>query len=217
MDQNGAAIPACGRGGCANAADFPCSYVDRRRRACDTHWCAQHALDINGRQFCARHASTVIAVGQEALQAGHLPELENRVPSLVYWVGRDLDTDVPVILATLLNENDGESLVVDPVALVAGGGRTSERRWERNWKVVSHVGISQKVTLQVVEGEPDDVVLRVGSVVVARETPPWIAAHNAGNDLDPDDDHAERRAFYRRLHDAITAALSAEAALPYYR
>jgi hypothetical protein len=79
------------------------------------------------------------------------------------------------------------------------------------------VGISQKVTLQVVEGEPDDVVLRVGSVVVARETPPWIAAHNAGNDLDPDDDHAERRAFYRRLTDAITAALSAEAALPYYR
>jgi hypothetical protein len=216
VDQNGAALATCGRAGCANAADFSCSYVDRRRHTCDTDWCAQHALDIKGRQFCARHASTVIAVGQELIQAGHLPELDNRVPSLVYWVGRDLDTDVPVILATLLNEGDGETLVVDPVALVAGGGRNSERRWERNWKVVSHVGISQKVTLQVVEGEPNDVVLRVGSVVVARETPPWIVAREEGRELEPEQDHAERRAFYHRLHDAITAALSAEKALPYY-
>jgi hypothetical protein len=216
VDQNGGVAPACGRGGCANAADFSCSYVDRRRQVCDTHWCAQHALDIGGRQFCARHASTVIAVGQELLQAGHLPELDNRVPSLVYWVGRDLDSDVPVILATVLNQNDGETLVVDPVALVAGGGRTSERRWERNWKVLSHVGISQKVTLLVTEGEPNDIVLRVGSVVVARETPPWIAAREAGRELDPEQDNSERRAFYHRLHDAISAALSAEKALPYY-
>jgi hypothetical protein len=216
VDQEQADVPACGRAGCAYPADFPCSYVDRRRRACGTRWCAQHALDIAGKQYCARHASTVIAVGQEALDAGHLPELDNRVPSLVYWVGRDLDTDIPVILATVIDESGGETLVVDPVALVAGGGRTTERRWERNWKVVSHVGISQKVTLQVLEGAPDDIVLRVGSVVVARETPPWIAAHDKGKALDPDDDHAERRAFYRRLHDAISAALVAEKALPYY-
>lgn len=216
MDENEATARSCGRAGCPYPADFSCSYVDRRRRACGTDWCAQHALEIAGRQYCSRHASTVIAVGQEALNAGHLPELDNRVPSLVYWVGRDLDTDIPVILATVIDDSAGESLVVDPVALVAGGGRATERRWERNWKVVSHTGISQKVTLQVLEGEPDDIVLRVGNVVVARETPPWIAAHAEGQTLDPDDDHAERRAFYRRLHDAISAALTAEEALPYY-
>jgi hypothetical protein len=216
MDENGAHAPSCGRSGCTNHAAFPCSYVDRRRRSCGTHWCANHCLDVNGGFFCARHASTVIAVGNEALVAGHLPELDNRVPSLVYWVGRDLDADVPVILATMIDESSGETLVVDPVALVAGGGRPADRRWERNWKVISHTGISQKVTLQVVEGQPTDVVLRVGRVVVATETPPWIAAREAGAPFDPNKDIIERRAFYRRLHDAITAALTAEEALPYY-
>jgi hypothetical protein len=216
MDENGATGPRCGRSGCANRAYSPCSYVDRRRRPCGTDWCANHCLEINGRFFCARHASTVIAVGEEALATGHLPELENRVPSLVYWVGRDLDTDIPVILATMVRESDGETVVVDPVALVSGGGRTSERRWERNWKVLSHTGVSQRVTLQVIEGQPTDVVLRVGQVVVAQETPPWIAAREAGIELEPGQDATERRAFYRRLHDAITAALAAEEALPYY-
>lgn len=216
MSDSPSSVPACGRSGCTTAADFPCAYVDRRRKPCGTHWCAQHALEIAGRVYCARHASTVIAVGDEAMERGHLPELDNRVPSLVYWVGRDLDSDVPVILAALVHEEQGETVLVDPVALVSGGGRSSERRWERNWKVVSHTGISQKVTLQVVEGAPTDVVLRVGQVVVATEKPPWIAAREAGEELDVEQDVVRRRAFYRRLHDAITEALAREEApLPY--
>ncbi|MGH7722391.1 MAG: hypothetical protein ACRENL_06080 [Candidatus Dormibacteria bacterium] len=213
MAQEIAATQTCGRTGCLNQADFPCSYIDRRRRACHTHWCANHGLEIDGRPLCARHASTVIAVGDEAIAAGHLPELDNRAPSLLYWVGRDLDSDVPVILATVVKERDGETLVVDPVALVAGGGRVSERRWERNWKVISHTGIAQKVTLQVVEGQPTDIVLRVDRTVVARETPPWVAAREAGAELEPQQDSVERRAFYERLHDAITAALARDGPL----
>jgi hypothetical protein len=157
----------------------------------------------------------VIAVGDEALAVGRLPELDNRAPSLVYWVGRDLDSDVPVILATMIHEGEGEILVVDPVALMHGGGRLSERRWERNWKVISHTGISQKVTLQVTEEKPTDIVLRVGQVVVAHETPPWVAASEAGLELEPSEDTAQRHAFYARLTDAISAALARVEVLPY--
>src|SRR5665213_1849699 len=145
VDEN-SATASCSRASCPNEAAFTCAYVDRRRHACATAWCPNHGVDIKGIHYCPRHASTVISVGEEAIAAGHLPELENRVPSLVYWVGRDLDSDVPVILATVINETDNESLMVDPVALVAGGGRQDVRRWERNWKVVSHTGISQRVT-----------------------------------------------------------------------
>jgi hypothetical protein len=215
MEQEPSASTACDREGCLNPSEFACSYVDRRRHACDTHWCGNHGVDVGGNHYCPRHASTVIAVGDEALAAGRLPELDNRAPSLVYWVGRDLDSDIPVILATLIHEDEGETLVVDPVALVHGGGHLSERRWERNWKVLSHTGISQKVTLQVVEGQPTDIVLRVGQVVVARETPPWVAAREAGRELEPGEDLAERHAFYARLTDAISAALAREEALPY--
>jgi hypothetical protein len=81
--------------------------------------------------------------------------------------------------------------------------------------VLSHTGISQKVTLQVAEGQPTDVVLRVGQVVVARETPPWVAAREAGKELPADEDAAERHAFYARLTDAISAALARVEVLPY--
>ena len=216
MDPGTTAASPCSRAGCTNQATSACAYVDRRRHACGTAWCTNHGVDISGVHYCPRHASTVIAVGDEAIAAGHLPELDNRAPSLVYWVGRDLDSDVPVILATVISERDNESLMVDPVALVAGGGRTDQRRWERNWKVVSHTGISQRVTLQVMEGDPTDIVLRVGSVVVLREKPPWIVSREEPDGA-PDDERAvvERSAFYGRLHDAITAALEAEKALPY--
>jgi hypothetical protein len=215
MEQELTASTACDREGCPNQADFPCSYVDRRRHACATQWCGNHGVDVNGAHFCARHASTVIAVGDEALALGRLPELDNRAPSLVYWVGRDLDSDIPVILATMIHDSDAETLVVDPVALVHGGGRLSERRWERNWKVISHTGISQKVTLQVTEEEPTDIVLRVDQFVVARETPPWVAAREAGWELEPSEDTAQRHAFYARLTDAISAALGRVQVLPY--
>jgi len=215
VDEN-SATATCSRASCPNEAAFTCAYVDRRRHACATAWCPNHGVDIKGIHYCPRHASTVIAVGEEAIAAGHLPELENRVPSLVYWVGRDLDSDVPVILATLIKESDNESLMVDPVALVAGGGRHDVRRWERNWKVVSHTGISQRVTLQVLEGEPEDIVLRVGQVVVLREKPPWITAREESEDPEVAGESNERRAFYRRLTDAITHALDAQKALPYH-
>src|SRR5450755_4366764 len=128
VDEN-SATASCSRASCPNEAAFTCAYVDRRRHACATAWCPNHGVDIKGIHYCPRHASTVIAVGEEAIAAGHLPELENRVPSLVYWVGRDLDSDVPVILATVINERDNESLMVDPVALVAGGGGRTFARW----------------------------------------------------------------------------------------
>ena len=214
VEENAAAVK-CSRASCQNEAAFTCAYVDRRRHACGTSWCPNHGVDIKGVHYCPRHASTVIAVGEEAIALGHLPELDNRVPSLVYWVGRDLDSDVPVILATIINKSDNVSLMVDPVALVAGGGRQDARRWERNWKVVSHTGISQRVTLQVMEGEPEDIVLRVGQVVVLREKPPWITAREEGDSPEFALESNERRAFYHRLHDAITHALEVQKALPY--
>jgi hypothetical protein len=202
---------SCRRGGCGRPTAYVCAYVDRRGRECRTGWCPQHSVQVGRVPYCPRHASTVIAIGAEALQRGHLPELDNRVPSLVYWVGRDLDQDVPTILAGLVNSRAGESLVVDPVALVTGGGRTSARRWERNWKVVSHTGIAERVTLQVLEDEPTELVVRVGQKIVAHEVPPWIAERAAGGAPDGVGDDGLRRTFYVRLHNAISSALGARA------
>jgi hypothetical protein len=58
-------------------------------------------------------------------------------------------------------------------------------------------------------------VLRVGQVVVLREKPPWITAREESEAPESAGESNERRAFYRRLTDAITHALDAQKALPY--
>jgi hypothetical protein len=197
----------CERVGCDNEAVAPCAYRDRRGRACARQWCLGHLTEIAGAPYCERHASTVTAVGFEAIARGHLPELGNRVPSLVHWVGSDLDTDVCDLLGRATDTRVGETLVTEPVTLVTGGGRTMQRRWERNWKLVSHTGISDRVTLQVHEDEPITVVVRVGQRDVVKAVPPWIQAHALGETLSADQDAAMRRGFYRAIHNAMVAAV----------
>ena len=197
----------CQRAACGHRAVAACAYTDRRGRTCGSQWCIDHLTEVAAAPYCARHASTVVAVGPDAIAMGHLPELDNRVPSLVYWVGRDLDADVPALLVARMDPALGESLVVEPVALVTGGGRTQQRRWERNWKIVSHTGISERVTVAVHEDAPTTVVLRVGQREVRSAEPPWIRAHaDAGTD-DPEVDAVGRRSFYRELHNAVASAI----------
>lgn len=199
----------CNRRGCPEGATHTCSYVDRRSRACGTRWCATHSEELYSARFCARHASTMRAIGPNGVVQGLIPELDNRVPSLAFWVGRDLNDDITSVLQSTLSDPH-ESLAVDDVTLIAGGGRNSERRWERNWKVLSHAGIRHRVTVGVVEAAPTEVVVRVGSRPVMRSIPPWISAREAGKELAPEDDAMERRIYYRQIHNAILDGLRQE-------
>lgn len=60
------------------------------------------------------------------------------------------------------------------------------------------------------------IVLRIDQFVVAPETPPWVAAQEAGWELEPSEDTAQRHAFNARLTDAISAALARVEVLPYW-
>ena len=197
----------CRRVGCVKNAVAECAYSDRRGRFCVGEWCLDHLTEIATAPYCDRHASTVTAIGLEAMARGHRPELDNRVPSLVYWVGRDLDSDVRDVLGHAADGRSGETLVTEPVTLVTGGGRTMQRRWERTWKIVSHTGISERVTLQVHEEAPITVVLRVGQRDVVKAVPPWIQAHALGETPSADEDAAMRRSFYRGIHNAVVSAV----------
>ncbi len=197
----------CNRFGCTSPADRRCGYIDRRNRPCNTDWCETHAHEIYGMVCCVRHTSTLVAIGSQGLDRGHLPELDNRVPSLVYWVGRDLEEDIPVMLKAVMDEQGGETMAADRVTLVAGGGRTAERRWERGWKNISHTGIGERITIQVIESSPTEVVVRVGGKLVHEETPPWIANRPTEPGLVRGDAEELNAAFYLRLREAIRGAL----------
>ncbi len=193
----------CRQRGCANHNGMPCHYVDRRGRRCDTAWCPNHWATVGGIVYCRRHAGTIAAIGYFEHPAG-MPDIDNRAPSLVNWVARDLD---PFLAATLVQvAGPGETFVREPVVstLTDRGGA---RRYERAWKLVDHTGVRLTVAV-FVYGEDDVTVrVRVGSTVVAEGVPPWIERRRRGMEVSAEVDRTQRALFYGFLQKHLLAAV----------
>ena len=195
--------------GCRAQGAIRCSYVDKRDRRCTTSWCGRHWTVARGVPYCRRHASTVEAVAGGDFVEG-LPDVDNRAPSLVGWVSRDLDAAIRSALTRIAPS--GAVLVIDPVRLVLSGGR----RWQRNWKLVDHAGILSRVTVEVDERDDSDVLARVDKEVIGRGVPPWIERRRRRDPATPDLDEQERRAFTQAMARSIELVVSREEMVPKY-
>ena len=154
--------------------------------------------------YCRRHAGTVQAIGELAADAHGLPDLDDRTPSLVNWIARDLDPNIRALLA--FTKREGESIVVDEgVRLARDRNRTARR--ERSWRILDNTGIVLKVTVRVSEEEESRVHVTVGSEVVADAVPPWIARRREA-EVDATTDIMQRQRFYRSLEESIAGAVT---------
>lgn len=196
----------CSEHDCTATTGESCGYIDRRSRTCGTAWCPDHQSIVGGTVYCRRHAGVVrvLASGETVM-----PDLENRAPSLVNWVSRDLDEVIQDIVNSYRAQLGTDRLVADPVHLDFLG---PERRrvWERSWKLVAHTGWSLRVSLEVDEARDTEVAVRVGRNIVARATPPWIAARLRGERLPAAEDAEQRREFYRSLTETMRNEIEAE-------
>jgi hypothetical protein len=199
----------CSARDCANQTAEACGYIDRRGRSCGTAWCADHQSLVAGVVYCRRHAGVVgaLAGAEQAI----MPDLENRAPSLVNWVGRDVEQVIQDIVTSYRSQLGTDRLVADPVHMVFLGPERA-RVWERSWKLVDHTGWSLRVGLEVDELRDTEVAVRVGRNVVARMTPPWIEARLQGQQLSPEVDAEQRAEFYRGIAAAAAAAIEQELA-----
>jgi hypothetical protein len=211
-----AAMHPCTQGGCTSTDGAPCEYVDRRGRECRTAWCSEHRVTIEGRVYCRRHAGVVSALPSlDSAVAVSLPDLDNRAPSLVGWVSRQIDGDVWRLLLKELASGAGAQLVADPVTLIfVGIGR--QRAWERAWRLDSHVGIALRVSIVVEENDDTMITVKVGANTVEQLVPPWIQHRVRGEAVAPDEDRKEREEFYQRVLDAIERGLGHERDLSHY-
>lgn len=200
----------CSERDCAHHTGEPCGYVDRRSRTCGTAWCPDHQSIVGGVVYCRRHAGVVRALqGQEQ---AIMPDLENRAPSLVNWVGHDVEQVIQDIVTGYRAQLGTDRLIADPVHMVFLGPERA-RVWERSWKLVDHTGWSLRVALEVDELRDTVVAVRVGRNVVARMTPPWIDARMRGEVVPPDLDAQHRADFYRGIASAVAQAIEQELAL----
>ena len=188
--------------GCANDTAQPCAYRDGRGRACAAAYCPDHGVSTNGRFYCRRHAGVVRAVGAMETPAGGMPDVDNRAPSLVNWIARDLDGNVRRLLSGCANR--GESVIADETVHIARDFNR-KARWEQSWRLVDHTGLILKVTIQVFEENDTLVRVHVGSGVIADAVPPWIVRRT--EDIDVATDVAQRQRFYQWLDESIFMAV----------
>ncbi len=193
---------ACNFAGCANDTARRCAYRDGRGRACGTAYCPDHGASTDGRFYCRRHAGVLRAVGAEATPQGGLPDLDNRAPSLVNWIARDLDATVRRLLSGVAGT--GETVIADETVHVARDFNR-KARWEQSWRLVDHTGLILKVTIQVLEQNDFLVRVHVGSGVIADGVPPWILRRTADRDVATDIEQRQR--FYQWLDESIFLAV----------
>ena len=196
----------CSEEGCTAATGLHCGYVDRRGRACDTAWCPEHRAVLDGSVVCRRHFGTMAGLHGAPV---HLPDLDNRAPSLVAWIGRRLEPSITAVLAG--HALGGAEVGTVPVHAIHTG-RDRIRVWERSWSVVGDGGRRLSVVLEVSEEDPTRLVLRVGRSLLAHVVPPWIEHREAGVELPPDVEEAHRQDFYESLRQLIAGAVAHEAA-----
>jgi hypothetical protein len=212
QEQSGPPPPAppptgvtCSVPGCRNDDALTCEYRDRRGRICDVAFCAHHGDVIQGAPYCRRHASTVRAIGPLASDPNGRPDLNDRTPSLVNWISRELDEHIRTQLEAAAGE--GETVVADEVVHLSRD-QNRNLRWERSWRLVEHTGLVLRVSINVSEENDSLVRINVGSEMVADGIPPWIARRRMGDDVDVSIDVAQRQLFYRYLEDSIARAVA---------
>jgi hypothetical protein len=198
----------CTRQDCSNQNGNDCSYVDRRARRCETAWCPEHRSVISDGLYCPRHAGIMKALLASA-RKGHLPDIDNRAPSLSNWIGNDIDERMRSVVEKLTQPEDGEQLIVDPVGYIYGMADKSHR-WERSWKIANHTGVTLKAAIDVDESRDGVVRLRVGQRTINEVVPPWVEHHQKQELIPPERDDAERSAFYSAICDQLTEALTNE-------
>jgi hypothetical protein len=196
----------CEMPGCSNDTAVRCDYRDRRGRMCQTAFCPEHGKTIAGSTYCRRHATTVEAIGGLATDPNGRPDIDDRTPSLVYWISRDLDQHIRALLTAAARE--GESVVADDTVRLARD-HTRNLRWERSWRLLESTGLVLKVTVHVSEQNDALVRINVGTDMVADGIPPWIARRRMGEDVDVAIDVAQRQLFYTYLEESLSSAVAA--------
>lgn len=197
-------VEPCTDGGCSQRDGLRCAYVDRRGHACPTAWCPEHRVVVNGAVYCRRHAGVIRALPPDAASAG-LPDLENRAPSLVEWVARDLDAPIHALLEHLRRPSE---LLTRDATHLGFSGVERRRRWQRYWKLSTETGPVHWVRIDVLEDRSDTVNVHVDGHPVISRVPPWIEARQARTLLTPERDAAARRGFTEEMVAAIQEALS---------
>lgn len=205
---NAVAFPTgktCGVRGCGNTEGYRCSYRDQTGKRCQW-WCKDHAVILNGRAWCQRHANSVKwlnARDGSIYEMHHVAGMNDRSPNLVAILVDELNEEVGAYLKSCFRHYRDARIVTDGTVRAIKVPKGSVKQtpdgpqvvnmgshtvWARGWGVYSHAGYLARVVLEVTGTEPPVVRVLVNGHTVLSRVPDWIA--NRGKGTDESHDHA---------------------------
>jgi|ERR1035437_830442 hypothetical protein len=197
----------CMENGCVQVNASQCAYIDRRARECETCWCPDHHLPLQGKPYCRRHYGIMKALSGAKFNDQLPPDLENRAPSLVEWVANGLEDDVMALLEKLKEDRKANKVMRMPL-LLALYRQPAARIWVRTWQLADANGPTLKVQIMVDEEKDIEVIIRVDSETMIRLVPPWILQRQNGEVVSKEEDLARRDIFRNKLLDAVARGIT---------
>ncbi len=189
----------CTRVGCSATNAVSCAYIDRRGSACETAWCPDDQLIVDGHPYCRRHARVVQVLRTEEMRGDPLPDVDNRAASLVEFVSERIGSSIGVALHAAW---PGDDLQLGALPLAVQYEQPGRRRvWTRRWTLHSHTGAVVTVALVIAEDQDHVVIANVDTHPVAQVVPPWIADRQSAAD------ESVRQGFYDSTLETIRASV----------
>lgn len=209
---------SCGAAGCSNTSGYRCSYVDSTGARCGW-WCQTHAVFMDGKPWCRRHATVVKWLKARKGERGEIfyeAAIGDRSPNLVAFIVDLLNPEVTEYLQISFAMHPKATVIIDdqvrPATIAssdlsaaeeaAAGTAGRQSAWESGWGVSSDVGYLARVVLRATATEPPVVHLYVNGTHALARTPDWIA--NRGRATDNAED---RRAFGQAVMKSVRSAL----------
>ncbi len=172
----------CLRKDCTSAGAWSCAYRDSDGKACDTSWCAQHAVFVDEEPYCARHAAVVRALATSAATnwaVRERPPVEDRAMPLAANLREVIDADVREMLRHRLQTAGVIQVVAD--GDVRRVNRNGETWWEVSWAALRERECLVRVDVRV-DARAATVTALVNDAPAFESPPAWIGSSEPGTE-----------------------------------
>ncbi len=187
----------CLRANCQSAGAWMCSYRDSEGSACETAWCAHHAVFVEDEPYCARHAAVVRALSTSASSnwaVRERPPVDDRSFALAASMREVLDPDVREMLRRRLQAAGAIQVVAD--GEVRRVNRDGSPSWEISWAALRERECLIRIDIRV-DFSAEAVLALVNEVPAFSAPPEWSSQSEPG---------AQER-FVARLIQALQVAV----------
>ncbi len=170
----------CLRANCRSAGAWMCSYRDSAGGACETAWCAHHAVFVEDEPYCARHAAVVRALANSASSnwaVRERPPVDDRSFALAASLREVLDPDMREMLRRRLQAAGAVQVVAD--GEVRRVNRDGTPAWEVSWAALRERECLVRVDLRV-DLEAENILALVNEVPAFSAPPEWTSPSEPG-------------------------------------